>query len=329
MIYNPRLLEMHEAHIAHNTYLQVAAEGGLVTFGFLMALMIAGMRNCMRVCHIDPAGTIGLMADAIRVSLLAFAVASFFLTANYLVFYWLLVFISQNVREIAIYSFTVVPATAMPLLAVGIGVRPIAPCPDSDRLPRANRAENNSDWDMRETCRPIMVVSRPKARLKSSTPRSACSGFFHVWLRHRSAPRQTTMHWQGLDFATRTSGPAREILYPEHFRMPGRLVRPFARVSSLEAFRTSQRSRQENLSLPGVSQGYRLVRLGRDAESSRVRVSLRDVIDSAARIERQGSELADHPLLRGARSQEFLSQRPITYHSGRFFLCCATGVDTT
>jgi putative inorganic carbon (hco3(-)) transporter len=99
--YNPRL-SGDDAHIAHNTYLQVAAEGGLTTLALFLALMALALWNCRTTRRITNERNLGDLASAFRIAVLAFAAAAFFLTANYMVFYWFLVFASENLREIAV-----------------------------------------------------------------------------------------------------------------------------------------------------------------------------------------------------------------------------------
>ena len=103
--YNPRLTA-DDAFIAHNTYVQVAAEGGLTTLLLFLALMALGLRNCRAASRIAIEPNLADMASAVRMSILTFAAAAFFLTANYLVFYWLLIFVSGNLREIAVAGAT-------------------------------------------------------------------------------------------------------------------------------------------------------------------------------------------------------------------------------
>jgi O-antigen ligase len=98
--YNPEL-GPSDAHIAHNTYLQVGAEGGLPTLGLFMLLMSMALRNCRAARRIDPESPLADLASAVRMSILAYAAAAVFLTANNLVWYWLLVFMSQNLLEVA------------------------------------------------------------------------------------------------------------------------------------------------------------------------------------------------------------------------------------
>jgi O-antigen ligase len=120
--YNPQLVG--NAHIAHNTFLQVGAEGGLPMLGLFMLLMGIALRNCRAAWRIDPEGPLADLASAVRMSILAYAAAALFLTANNLVWYWLLVFMSQNLLEVATAASsasrrTRAPQPAPPAIAPG------------------------------------------------------------------------------------------------------------------------------------------------------------------------------------------------------------------
>ena len=114
--YDPRLRESETQYIAHNSYLQVAAETGLPGLLLYVALMAVGFGNCRAAerCARDPA--LGDFAAAIRLALLAYAVAALFLTAEFVVWYWLLIFLSGNLRESAVAGLSFepfeLPATA-------------------------------------------------------------------------------------------------------------------------------------------------------------------------------------------------------------------------
>jgi putative inorganic carbon (HCO3(-)) transporter len=115
--YDRRLRESGTQYIAHNTYLQVAAETGLPGLLLFVALMAAGFGNCRAAgrCARDPA--LAGFAAAIRLALLAYAVAGLFLTAEFVVWYWLLIFLSRNLRESAVAGLSFesfeLPATAV------------------------------------------------------------------------------------------------------------------------------------------------------------------------------------------------------------------------
>jgi O-antigen ligase len=97
--YNPSL-RASGGNIAHNTYMQVGAEGGLVTLTLFLSLMAIALKNCRDVRRLTRNEEIGDLASALRGSILAYAAAAAFLSASYQVFYWLLVIMSENLRDI-------------------------------------------------------------------------------------------------------------------------------------------------------------------------------------------------------------------------------------
>jgi O-antigen ligase len=88
--------------IAHNTYIQIGAEQGLIVLALFMGMLVLAIRNCRFVERTNPGPRVVSIAVAVRIGLQGFSVAAFFVSAPYMVFYWMLVFISQNLREVAI-----------------------------------------------------------------------------------------------------------------------------------------------------------------------------------------------------------------------------------
>jgi O-antigen ligase len=101
MQYNPRLRALGTGFVAHDTYVQVAAEAGLPALLLFMAVMLAGFASCRTARRLARDHTLSGIAGAMRLALLAYAVGALFLSAEYLVWYWLLVFLSHNLCEIA------------------------------------------------------------------------------------------------------------------------------------------------------------------------------------------------------------------------------------
>lgn len=98
--YNPALAAVADAdHIAHNTYIQIAAEGGLPTLTIFLALLVLAVVNCRAVRRSSDA-MLADLAIAMQLSLLAFIIGAGAVTAEYVVTFWLIIFISQNLREI-------------------------------------------------------------------------------------------------------------------------------------------------------------------------------------------------------------------------------------
>lgn len=99
--YNPSVLAWTgQSHIAHNTYVQIAAESGLPTLGLFFALVVIVARNCRSVRR-SPVKELAELAKAMQIGLLGFGVAAASVTATYVGTFWVIVFWSQNLREIA------------------------------------------------------------------------------------------------------------------------------------------------------------------------------------------------------------------------------------
>lgn len=99
--YNPRLRALSAGFVAHDTYVQVAAEAGLPALLLFIAVMVAGFANCRAARRLAQDRTLSGIADAMRLALMAYAVGALFLSAQYLMWYWLLIFLSHNLCEIA------------------------------------------------------------------------------------------------------------------------------------------------------------------------------------------------------------------------------------
>jgi O-antigen ligase len=101
--YNPKVHEIaHSDYIAHNTYIQEGAEGGLPTLALFLALISLAMANCRDVERQQGKSEGGLidLGSAMRLGLFAYTVGAFFLTAQFIKEFWLFVFLSHNLREI-------------------------------------------------------------------------------------------------------------------------------------------------------------------------------------------------------------------------------------
>ena len=91
----------HELHkdvkwsVAHNSYLQVAAEGGLPGFALFMAMGVAALRALRRVSravrHGLAAPRHATVAQALHGALIGFAVGAFFISAQYFAYLYVLV----------------------------------------------------------------------------------------------------------------------------------------------------------------------------------------------------------------------------------------------
>jgi O-antigen ligase len=99
--YNRELLQVaRRRYIAHNTYIQIAAETGLPVLFLFLALVATAFINCRAVRRSTNA-PLARMAAAIQVGLIGYSVAAASVTAEYVTTFWILVFLSQNLREVA------------------------------------------------------------------------------------------------------------------------------------------------------------------------------------------------------------------------------------
>lgn len=102
--------------IAHNTYIQIGAEQGLIVLGLFLIVLAIAINNCRFVEAQNPSTRITSMAFAIRVGLIGFAVAAFFVSASYMVFFWMFIFMSHNLREATLaYAKANNPTPSQPL----------------------------------------------------------------------------------------------------------------------------------------------------------------------------------------------------------------------
>ena len=90
--YNGKLIALGpEGNIAHNTYMQLAAEGGLPTLFIFVAILFVGFLNCRAIQQLQPGSPAAELSGAIRLSLLGYSLAAFFLTVPFLVSFWLMI----------------------------------------------------------------------------------------------------------------------------------------------------------------------------------------------------------------------------------------------
>ncbi len=100
--YNPALLRVAgREYVAHDTYIQIASESGLpvlMLFLGLIAMAIVNCRSAGRGSNLPMAR----MALAMQIGLIGYGVAAASVTAEYVPTFWLLIFFSQNLKEIVV-----------------------------------------------------------------------------------------------------------------------------------------------------------------------------------------------------------------------------------
>jgi hypothetical protein len=98
--YNPKILELADrSYIAHDTYIQMGAECGVPVLLLFIALLALALHN-IGIARRSSDSVLGALAGAIQLSLVGISVAALSITAELLPF-WILIFLSQNLREIA------------------------------------------------------------------------------------------------------------------------------------------------------------------------------------------------------------------------------------
>ena len=99
--YNPEIVEIAgHSYVAHDTYIQLAAESGLPALALFLALMGLAALNC-RAVRLRGSRSLSTLALAMQLGLIGFSIGALSVTAEYVVPAWLIVFFSQNLREIA------------------------------------------------------------------------------------------------------------------------------------------------------------------------------------------------------------------------------------
>ena len=99
--YNPDLLSTAgRSYIAHDTYVQIAAETGVFRLLLFLAIVGLAIYNC-RGARKSTNERVAALGLAMQLALIAFCVAAASVTAQYVVTFWMILFLSHNLRTIA------------------------------------------------------------------------------------------------------------------------------------------------------------------------------------------------------------------------------------
>ena len=104
--YNPMLADLEpQAHIAHNTYIQLGAEGGIPTLALYLAILAVTLATCRASQKIPgvPDGQAAL-ALSFQIGLIGIMVAEFFLTAQYVKEIWIFISLTPNLYAISLQA---------------------------------------------------------------------------------------------------------------------------------------------------------------------------------------------------------------------------------
>lgn len=101
--------------VAHNSYIQTAAEGGLVALALFVLMGAAAFREAARVARAGRAGRLGdrrlgALAQTLTASLIGYALAGFFISAQYFAALYVLLGLVAGVGKLARWSAAAAPA---------------------------------------------------------------------------------------------------------------------------------------------------------------------------------------------------------------------------
>jgi O-antigen ligase len=96
---------LDEGNIAHNSFLEIAAEFGLPALGIFLLLVTSAVTTLERATHLSGSAEgreLAGWAEGLRAGLIGFLVAGFFISAQYEKVLWLAVFLSIVVGALAV-----------------------------------------------------------------------------------------------------------------------------------------------------------------------------------------------------------------------------------
>ena len=104
--YNPVLTDLEpDPHIAHDTYVQLGAEGGIPTLAFYLAILLVTLTTCRRAQKMPGVpDDIAALALAFQFALIGIMVAEFFLSAQYIKEVWIFISLAPNLYAIALQT---------------------------------------------------------------------------------------------------------------------------------------------------------------------------------------------------------------------------------
>jgi O-antigen ligase len=105
-LYNPRLAYVEpNAHLAHNTYVQLGAEGGIPTLALYLAILGVTLTSCRRARNMPGVPeAISALALSFQIGLIGIMVAQFFLTAQYVKEVWVFISLTPNLYAISLHA---------------------------------------------------------------------------------------------------------------------------------------------------------------------------------------------------------------------------------
>jgi O-antigen ligase len=104
--YNPMLVSFEaNPHVAHNTYVQLGAEGGIPTLVLYLVILGATLSTCRSAQKMKGVPEdIAALALALQIGLIGIMVAEFFLTAQYIKEIWVFISLAPNLYAISSHA---------------------------------------------------------------------------------------------------------------------------------------------------------------------------------------------------------------------------------
>lgn len=104
--YNPLLIAIEPIpHIAHNTYVQLGAEGGIPTLALYLTILGMTLAICRRAQKLPGVPEdIAALALSFQIGLIGIMVTQFFLTAQYVKEVWVFISLTPNLYSIALQA---------------------------------------------------------------------------------------------------------------------------------------------------------------------------------------------------------------------------------
>ena len=102
--YNPVLTYLEpDPKIAHDTYVQLGAEGGIPTLALYVAILLLTLSTCRRAEELPGLPEeLSMLALSFQIGLIGIMVAEFFLTAQYIKEVWVLISLAPNLYAISL-----------------------------------------------------------------------------------------------------------------------------------------------------------------------------------------------------------------------------------
>jgi O-antigen ligase len=104
--YNPVLIDLEpDPKIAHDTYVQLGAEGGLPTLALYVAILLLTLTTCRRSEKLPGIPEdLSALALSFQIGLIGIMVAEFFLTAQYIKEVWVLISLAPSLYAISLQA---------------------------------------------------------------------------------------------------------------------------------------------------------------------------------------------------------------------------------